>query len=106
MCTADLPVGMVFAARRNIYLDTQHPQGWEKIQSLEQRPKYERIEVADAPLLAPRFTSELRVSFTELFVLFLFFYTVTLFLSIVFSIQESAERKEFNDCVYYMYLIL
>lgn len=53
---------VVFAARRNIYLDSQHPQGWEKIQNLEQRAKYDRIEVADAPLLAPRFTSQLRVS--------------------------------------------
>lgn len=58
----DSPFVVVSTARRNIYMDSQHPQGWEKIQNLEQRPKYERIEVADAPLLAPRFTSELRVS--------------------------------------------
>lgn len=50
-------------ARRNIYLDSQHPGGWEKIQSMEQRPKYEREELADVPLHPPRFTLELRVIF-------------------------------------------
>ncbi|KAK8746938.1 hypothetical protein OTU49_016904 [Cherax quadricarinatus] len=48
------------SARRSIYMDTQHPTGWEKIQSLEQRGHYERIEVAEAPMHPPRFTSELR----------------------------------------------
>ncbi|KAG7174092.1 Titin-like 20 [Homarus americanus] len=48
------------SARRSIYLDTQHPTGWEKIQNLEQRGRYERIEVSDVPMQAPRFTSELR----------------------------------------------
>ncbi|KAK3888336.1 hypothetical protein Pcinc_007597 [Petrolisthes cinctipes] len=48
------------AARRSIYFDTQHPEGWEKIQNLEQRGRYDRIEVTEPPMQAPRFTSELR----------------------------------------------
>lgn len=35
--------------------------GWEKIQNLEHRGRYERIEVSDVPMQPPRFTSELRV---------------------------------------------
>ncbi|XP_042888253.1 titin-like isoform X7 [Penaeus japonicus] len=54
------------SARRSIYLDTQHPMGWEKIQNLEQRGRYERIEVSDVPMQPPRFTSELRANNTLL----------------------------------------
>ncbi|CAL4067925.1 unnamed protein product, partial [Meganyctiphanes norvegica] len=51
---------VTISARRSIYLDTQHPDGWQKIQSLESRGRYERMEVADLPEQPPRFTSELR----------------------------------------------
>ena len=54
------------SARRNIYMDTVHPVGWEQIQNLENRTRYERLEVSDLPNMPPRFTSELRVSIQDL----------------------------------------
>ncbi|RXG68646.1 Titin, partial [Armadillidium vulgare] len=48
------------SARRSIYMDTQNVAGWEKIQNLEQKSKYERLEVEELASHPPRFTSELR----------------------------------------------
>ncbi|KAF0303161.1 Titin [Amphibalanus amphitrite] len=45
--------------RRSIYLDTQHPQGLEKIRDLESRQPERAVEV-EAPKEKPRFVQELR----------------------------------------------
>ncbi|XP_054706308.1 titin-like isoform X2 [Uloborus diversus] len=47
-------------ARRNIYYDTQHPEGLEKIRELECQTKYRPIEVEEKPICKPYFVSELR----------------------------------------------
>ena len=52
-------------------MDSQHPTGWEKIQNLESRSRYEKLEVADLPNIAPHFTSELRVSSYKFSVIFI-----------------------------------
>lgn len=46
--------------RRSIILDTQHPDGLEKIQKLESKAGPARPEIEDAPISAPRFVTELR----------------------------------------------
>lgn len=50
-----------FLARRSILLDTQHPDGLEKIRELEAQGHPARLEVEEPPLTPPRFVSELRV---------------------------------------------
>lgn len=52
--------------RKSIILDTQHPDGLEKIQKLESRGTPMRNEVADIPITPPRFSTELRGS-TEIY---------------------------------------
>ncbi|GFY64285.1 titin [Trichonephila inaurata madagascariensis] len=47
-------------ARRNIYYDTQHPEGLEKIRELECRTKYQPIEVEEKPICKPYFITELQ----------------------------------------------
>ena len=47
-------------SRRSIILDSQHPDGLEKIQKLEAQVRPSRIEVDDAPVSPPRFITELR----------------------------------------------
>lgn len=44
---------LVNTALRKIYFETQHPEGWEKIQELEATPKYEPIEVVEKPITKP-----------------------------------------------------
>lgn len=46
--------------RRSIILDSQHPDGLEKIQKLEAQSRHNRIEVEDQPVSPPRFVTELR----------------------------------------------
>lgn len=46
--------------RKSIILDTQHPDGLEKIQKLESRGAPMRNEVAEVPITPPRFTTTLR----------------------------------------------
>lgn len=46
--------------RRSIILDTQHPDGLEKIQKLEGKVLPSRPEVQDIPLSPPSFTTQLR----------------------------------------------
>lgn len=46
--------------RKSIILDTQHPDGLEKIQKLESRGAQARNEIAEIPVTPPRFTTELR----------------------------------------------
>lgn len=46
--------------RKSIILDTQHPDGLEKIQKLESRGAQTRNEIAEIPVTPPRFTTDLR----------------------------------------------
>lgn len=46
--------------RRNIILDTQHPDGLEKIQKLESKAGPSRTEIDDLPVTPPRFVTALR----------------------------------------------
>lgn len=46
--------------RRSIILDTQHPDGLEKIQKLESKGQTYRSEIAEIPISPPRFVTELR----------------------------------------------
>uniref|UniRef100_A0A1B0FY72 Ig-like domain-containing protein n=1 Tax=Phlebotomus papatasi TaxID=29031 RepID=A0A1B0FY72_PHLPP len=52
--------------RRSIILDTQHPDGLEKIQKLESKAGPTRPEIQDLPLSPPRFVTQLRGT-TELY---------------------------------------
>jgi hypothetical protein len=45
-------------SRRSIILDSQHPDGLEKIQKLEAQVRPSRIEVEDTPVSPPRFITE------------------------------------------------
>lgn len=45
--------------RKSIILDTQHPDGLEKIQKLESRGAQTRNEIAEIPITPPRFTTNL-----------------------------------------------
>lgn len=49
-------------ARRSILLDTQHPDGLEKIRELEAQGRPARLEVEEPPVTPPRFVTELRVN--------------------------------------------
>lgn len=46
--------------RRSIILDTQHPDGLEKIQKLESKAAPGRSEIGDRPISPPHFVTELR----------------------------------------------
>lgn len=48
-------------ARRSILLDTQHPDGLEKIRELEAQGHPARLEIEEPPVTPPRFVTELRV---------------------------------------------
>lgn len=48
--------------RRSIILDTQHPDGLEKIQKLESRVAPGRSEISDIPISPPHFVAQLRGS--------------------------------------------
>ncbi|XP_031367951.1 titin isoform X4 [Apis dorsata] len=47
-------------SRRSILLDTQHPDGLEKIRELEAQGRPARLEVEEPPVTPPRFVTELR----------------------------------------------
>jgi titin len=47
-------------SRRSIILDSQHPDGLEKIQKLEAQSRPSRLEVEDQPVSPPRFVTDLR----------------------------------------------
>lgn len=52
----------MISARRSILLDTQHPDGLEKIRELEAQGRPARLEIEEPPVTPPRFVTELRVS--------------------------------------------
>ncbi|CAG0890532.1 unnamed protein product [Cyprideis torosa] len=45
---------------KSIYLDTQHPEGWSKIQELENVPSRGPLEIQEQPLAPPKFTTPLQ----------------------------------------------
>lgn len=49
-------------AHRSLILDTQHPDGLEKIRELEAQGRPTRLEIEEPPVFPPRFVTELRVS--------------------------------------------
>lgn len=49
-------------ARRSVYLDTQHPEGLEKIRELEAQGHTARLEIEEPIPTPPKFVTELRVS--------------------------------------------
>ena len=48
--------------KQSLLLDSQHPEGWEKMKSMESRSGYGRLEVEDLPVGPPHFVTELMVS--------------------------------------------
>ena len=52
----------MIAAHRSLILDTQHPDGLEKIRELEAQGRPARLEIEEPPVFPPRFVTELRVS--------------------------------------------
>lgn len=46
-------------SRRSIILDSQHPEGLDKIQKLEAQVRPSRVEVEDTPVSPPRFVTDL-----------------------------------------------
>lgn len=53
---------LFITARRSILLDTQHPDGLEKIRELEAQGHPARLEIEEPPVTPPRFITELRVN--------------------------------------------
>jgi hypothetical protein len=54
-------VYFLFAGRRSIYLESQHPEGLAKIRELEAQGRPARLEVEEPVVTPPRFITELRV---------------------------------------------
>lgn len=52
-------------------MDTQHPDGLEKIRELEAQGHPARLEVDEPPVTPPRFVTELRVCSSYIFLLFI-----------------------------------
>ena len=47
--------------KTGLLLDSQHPEGWEKVKSLEARGGRGRLEVEEMPVGPPQFVTELMV---------------------------------------------
>jgi len=47
-------------ARKGLLLDSQHPEGWEKMRELESRSKVGRLEVEETAVTAPKFVTQLQ----------------------------------------------
>merc|ERR1719402_158301 len=54
--------GVSVQARKGLMLDSQHPEGWEKMRDLEARRHVARLEVEETSATAPRFVAELQGS--------------------------------------------
>ncbi|EEB18956.1 conserved hypothetical protein [Pediculus humanus corporis] len=48
------------SSRKSIYLESQHPDGLQKIKELESQSYYTKPEVEELPITPPRFVSDLR----------------------------------------------
>ena len=49
-------------SNQSLVLDSQHPEGWEKMKTMESRSQYGRLEVQDIPVGPPHFVTQLMVS--------------------------------------------
>merc|ERR1719206_351235 len=47
-------------ARKGLLLDSQHPGGWEKMQGMEKRQRYQTLEVEEPAITAPKFVTQLQ----------------------------------------------
>merc|ERR1719370_1775785 len=47
-------------ARKGLLLDSQHPEGWEKMQGMEKRQRYQTLEVEETAVTAPKFVTQLQ----------------------------------------------
>ena len=52
---------VIIQAKNSLLLDSQHPEGWEKLKNLEQRGNLRRLEVEEMPIGPPHFVTELVV---------------------------------------------
>ena len=50
----------MFAARKGLLLDSQHPEGWEKMRELESRRRVARLEVEEVAATAAKFLTQLQ----------------------------------------------
>ena len=57
----------IILGKSGLLLDSQHPEGWEKVKSLEARGGRGRLEVEEMPLGPPHFVTELMVIIYYLF---------------------------------------
>lgn len=48
------------SARKGLLLDSQHPEGWEKMRELESRRRVARLEVEEPEITAPKFLTQLQ----------------------------------------------
>jgi titin len=49
---------LFISARKGLLLDSQHPEGWEKMKNLESRGNYSRLQVEDMPVGPPHFVTD------------------------------------------------
>lgn len=49
-------------AKDSLFLSSQHPEGWEKLKSLEARSNVRRLDVEELPIGPPQFVTQLIVS--------------------------------------------
>merc|ERR1719347_1293001 len=47
-------------ARKGLLLDSQHPEGWEKMQGMERRQRVQTLEVEEPAISAPKFVTQLQ----------------------------------------------
>ena len=57
------------SSKAGLVLDSQHPEGWEKMKTMESRSQFGRLEVQDIPVGPPHFVTQLMVSCQNLFAL-------------------------------------
>ena len=51
---------LLFLARQGLLLDSQHPEGWEKMRELESRRRVAKLEVEEHAITAPKFLKSLQ----------------------------------------------
>lgn len=49
-----------FPARKGLLLDSQHPEGWEKMKGMEQRQRVQHLAVEEPAITAPKFITQLQ----------------------------------------------
>merc|ERR1719422_1026104 len=67
MCKASNKLGeavntgsVTVSARKGLVLDSQHPEGWEKMQSMESRRTVTKLQVEETKSVSPRFLKQLQ----------------------------------------------